>query len=145
MSSESRSPARGSFPSLAICCTVLLGCSSSDRVTATGKIAFGGEPVEAGAIIFRPVDGGGTPHGALITAGRYAIECQPGRHRVEIRGTRPMKESRTPTTMPRLGTAAIREDYIPAAFNSESTLEVEVKAGSSNVFDFDLVATPSRH
>lgn len=117
-------------------CAVLAGCGSPDR--ATGTVAFDGRRVETGAIIFQALDGSAATQGALIEAGTYAVECRAGRYRVEIRGTRPMDESRVPRTMPRIGTAPIQEDYIPAAFNTESTLEVEVKAGVPNVLDFDL-------
>lgn len=106
-------------------------------------VTFDGQPVETGTIVFRPLDPAVAPQGAPVSAGRYAVDCPPGRHRVQIRGTRPVDESRVPRTMPRLGTAPVREDYIPAAYNTESTLEIEVVAGQANVFDFKLARTPS--
>lgn len=98
--------------------------------------------METGAIVFHPLDRNIAPQGGLIKAGRYTIVCRPGRHRVEIRGTRPMDESRISPTMPRMAGAAVHEDYIPAAYNTASKLEVEVKAGSNTV-DFDLEPTAS--
>ena len=142
MISEARSWPHGRRVILALGCTMLAGCGSSARVTATGMVTFDGQPVETGAIVFQPLDRTATPHGTLINAGRYSVLCLSGRHRVQIRGTRPVDESRVPRTMPRLGSAAVREDYIPAAYNTASTLEVEVVAGRTNVFDFKLAAPP---
>lgn len=143
MISEASSRPRYRRAILALGCTVLAGCGSSARVTATGMVTFDGQPVQTGAIVFQPLDRTAAPQGSPINAGRYALECAPGRHRVQIRGTRPVDESQVPRTMPRLGSAAVREDYIPAASNTESTLEVEVVAGRSNVFDFTLTSTPN--
>jgi len=143
MTSEAASRARCRTAILLLGCTVLAGCGSSGRVTATGMVTFDGQPVETGTIVFQPLDRAAAPEGAPISGGRYTVECPPGRQRVQIRGTRPVDESRVPRTMPRLGTAPVREDYIPAAYNTESTLEVEVVAGGSNVFDFKLTPTPN--
>jgi hypothetical protein len=144
MISEATLRARCRLAILLLGCTVLAGCGSSGRVTATGMVTFDGQPVETGTIVFQPLDqAAAAPQGAPINAGRYTVECPPGRHRVQIRGTRPVDESRVPRTMPRLGTAPVREDYIPAAYNSASMLEVEVVAGGRNVFDFKLTPTPN--
>jgi hypothetical protein len=129
---------------LAVGCTVLAGCGSSAQVTATGMVTFDGQPVQTGAIVFQPLDQSAAPHGTLVNAGRYAIQCRPGRHRVQIRGTRPMDEARVPRTMPRLGSAAVHEDFIPVSYNTDSTLEVDLVAGRSNVFDFKLTSPSAR-
>lgn len=135
MTSEAKHP-RCLLVSLVAGCAVLAGCGAPDR--ATGTVVFDGRPVETGVIVFQPLRRSAAAQGSLIEGGKYVVECGAGPHRVEIRGTRPMDESRVPRTMPRLGGAPINEDSIPAAFNTESTLEVEVKAGGPNVFDFDL-------
>lgn len=118
------------------------GCSADQRVTSTGTVSFDGRPIEKGAIVFRPLDPGVAPAGAAIAGGRFRIAGRPGRQRVEIRGTRPIDEARIPRTMPRMGDAPVYEDYVPAAFNAQSTLEVEVTAGGPNEFTFDLKSGP---
>lgn len=144
MISEATSRERYWLAILFMGCTVLAGCGVSGRVTANGMVTFDGLPVETGTIVFQPLDrASASPQGTPINAGRYTIECPPGRHRVQIRGTRPVDESRVPRTMPRLGTALVREDYIPAPYNTASKLEVEVVAGGRNVFDFKLTPTPN--
>lgn len=129
---------------LALGCTILAGCGSSARVTATGMVTFDGQPVQTGTIVFQPLDQAAAPQGAPVDAGRYSIQCRPGRHRVQIRGTRLVDESRVPRSMPRFGSAAIREDYLPASYNTASTLEVDCVVGRSNVFDFQLTSSPAQ-
>ncbi len=119
-------------------CVGVAGCLSSDRATSTGTVTFDGRPVETGSIVFLPPDRAAAAEGALITAGRYTIAGRPGPRRVEIRGTRPVPAERLPRTMPRLSNETVYEDYVPAAYNTETTLQVEVVAGNGNVFDFDL-------
>lgn len=113
------------------------GCGPRDtRIECTGTVTYAGKPVEEGSIGFVPLAGGGRSEGAVITAGRYVARVQPGRHRVEIRGSRPLVEKKPgPSDMP----GVIREDYIPKQFNDASTLEVEVPSTGPHQLPFDLV------
>jgi hypothetical protein len=120
----------------------IAACQPSDRAWSTGSVTFDGAPVEHGMIVFRPLDRGDAAGGASITDGRFTIASRPGRHRVEIRGMRPIEESRLPKMMPRIEGVPVYEDFIPPAFNVESTLEVDVAAGSGNAFTFDLQTPP---
>ena len=120
----------------------IVACRPNDRAWSTGRVTFDGDPVEHGMIVFRHLDRGDAAGGASITDGRFTIASRPGRHRVEIRGMRPIEESRLPKLMPRIEGVPVYEDYIPPAFNVESTLQVDVAAGSSNTFDFDLTSPP---
>lgn len=120
----------------------IVACRPNDRAWSTGSVTFDGSPVEHGMIVFRPLDRGDAAGGASISDGRFTIASRPGRHRVEIRGMRPIEESRLPKMMPRIEGVPVYEDFIPATFNLESTLEVDVAAGSSNTFDFDLTSPP---
>jgi hypothetical protein len=115
-----------------------MGCGQRDtRVECTGTVTFAGQPVAEGSIGFFPVVGGGRSEGAVITGGRYTARLQPGRHRVEIRGSRPLaKKTAVPSDMP----GGIREDYIPKQFNEASTLEVEIPATGPHELPFDLKA-----
>ena len=125
---------------LVVACASVTACRPSDRVTITGTVRYDGQPVTRGAIVLVPLDSAAGPDGGPITAGRFSIVGRPGRRRVQVRGTRPMDEARVPRTMPRLGNAPVDEDFIPAAYNTASTLEIEVQAAGPNVFDFDLRA-----
>ena len=123
---------------LVVGCAGVGGCLSSDRVMSTGTVTFDGRPVETGSIVFRPLDARNAPEGAVIAAGRFTIEGRPGKHLVEIRGTRPVRPEKVPRTMPRFEGLPVHEDFIPPAYNAASALKVEVASGGRNVFDFDL-------
>jgi len=117
------------------------GCGPRDtRVECSGTVSFAGRPVEEGTIGFFPL-AGGRSEGAVIAGGRYTARVQPGRHRVEIRGSRPLAENTSgPSDMP----GPIREDYIPKEFNEASTLEVEVPAVGPHSLPFVLGPTAER-
>ena len=123
---------------------LVAGCRPANRIRSTGTVRFDGQPVETGAIVFRPVGSGAPPAGGLIRSGSFSVEGGAGRQRVEIRGTRPVEQSRLPRTMPRFEGMPLHEDYIPSVYNTASTLEVEVTPDRPNVFTFDLPAAPSR-
>ena len=116
---------------------VALGCGPRDaRVECSGTVTYAGKPVEEGSIGFFPLAGGGRSEGAVITAGRYTARVQPGRHRVEIRGSRPLAGKPIVSDMP----SGIREDYIPKEFNDASTLEAEIPATGPHELPFELPA-----
>ncbi len=122
------------------CCVGIGGCRPNAPATSSGTVAFDGRPIETGVIVLRPLDGRLAPEAAPIEAGRFVVKGRPGRRRVEIRGTQVVPDSELPPTTPRMPGVPFRRDYVPAAYNTESTLEVEVKAGGGNVFNFDLKA-----
>jgi len=116
---------------------VAVGCGRGDGfVTSTGRVAFDGTTVPAGAISFHPLEQGAAPQGAQIVDGRFRIRTLPGRYRVEIVAGRPQAggEELTPG-MPRL------EQYIPDRYNAASVLEADVTPRGRNAFTFDL-STP---
>jgi hypothetical protein len=120
------------------CCVGAGGCRPDATATSRGTVVFDGQPIETGLIVLRPVDGRLGPEAAPIEAGRFVVTGRPGRRRVEIRGTQVVPEAKLSPSTPRMPGVPYRRDYVPAAYNTESTIEVEVKAGSANVFDFDL-------
>jgi hypothetical protein len=127
-------PAPAGFVVVAAC-LFAFGCGPRDtRVECSGTVTYAGQPVEEGAIGFFPLTGGGRSEGAVITAGRYTARVEPGRHRVEIRGSRPLAGKAIVSDMP----GGIREDYIPKAFNDASTLEAEIPAAGPHELPFDL-------
>lgn len=136
-------PARRLFSILLVGIGIgVAACRPTDRVWSTGSVTFDGAPIEHGMIVFRPLDRGEPAGGASITDGRFTIASRPGRHRVEIRGMRPIEESRLPKMMPRIVGVPVYEDFIPPTYNVESMLEVDVAAGNGNEFSFDLQKSP---
>jgi hypothetical protein len=132
---------------LALAAFLLLaaGCGGApDPAAVSGSVSFQGQPVGDGAIRFVPRNG--TPGGgigAVIQNGRYQVPIEErlasGQYYVAITATRPTgKQVRRfdvkpgePTTMPEVA------QYIPAKFNDEYSLSVELPAGESQQ-DFSL-------
>lgn len=115
-----------------------VGCSGDGLITSTGSVSCDGKPVAEGAISFHPLDATIAPQGGQIVGGGFRIRTAPGRHRVEIRASRPKEGAveLTPGATP-------REQYIPARYNDESSLEAEVTPQGPNTFTFELLSKSS--
>lgn len=98
----------------------------------SGKVTWNKAPLENGSISFEPLDTSKTPSGEKIINGTYSLRASAGKCRVRIFATRPGDK-----IDPVMG-AAPMEQYIPAKYNSESTLEFEVKTEGANEKNFDL-------
>lgn len=119
-------------PCLLILATV--GCGPGDgKVPISGVVTFDGNPMPDGYITFTP-EGGGTPEAAPIAAGKFELGVKPGPHRVEIEASRFVGEKN-----PIMGLQP-REQYVPARYNSETTLRSDVNADGENAFTFDLTS-----
>lgn len=127
-----------SLPLLLVCA----GCGGG-LVAVEGNVTFDGTPVETGTIAFEPADGQGATAGGSIEGGRYVLSgdsaVAPGKKVVRIRATRKTgrKVESGPPSPP--GTMVEEtESYIPAKYNTQSTLSREVTAGGTNKHDFPL-------
>ena len=130
-------PARtGKLPvaTLAALLCAFIGCSAGDgKIPVSGVVTFDGAPMPDGYVTFTPAEGG-TPEAAPIAAGKFELGVKPGAHRVEIEASRFVGEKN-----PIMGLQP-REQYVPARYNSETTLTSEVNADGENVFSFDLTS-----
>ncbi|MBA4188565.1 MAG: hypothetical protein C0467_11215 [Planctomycetaceae bacterium] len=129
---------RSRFGSLVVVCGLLgtLGCGNTNRAqstqTVTGLVTFKGQALPDGEIVFVGEDGKASDP-AKVHDGRYETVLTPGNKRVRIRAAR-VKEGGARDAMG----AAVAEDYLPAAYNTETTLRAEVVSGGPNVFNFTL-------
>lgn len=115
----------------------LAGCGSSGPATyeVSGSVSFDGEPVAKGEILFRAADGAQATAAGKIADGKYTLRTTPGRKRVEIIATRTI----TAETPAASGEPAVRAQmFIPAQYNTQSTLSVEVKVENASGVDFAL-------
>jgi len=119
---------------LALTLLLAAGCGTSGpaRYPVSGTVTFNGQAVPQGQIVFMPSDGSAPPDAGSIVGGKYSLRVSAGKKRVEITADR-----ETGKVDPVMG-AAPRESYIPARYNSESTLNVEVTPAGPNQFPFDL-------
>jgi hypothetical protein len=135
------------FAIVLMCCAVLLlsvGCGKEDasRGNLSGKVTLDGKPVELGTILLTPIEGAkGVVTGGSIENGRYQLvgkaAAAVGRNRVEVRAMR--KTGRmVPKPFTQSGeTIEEQVEAVPARFNSESKLSVDVKPGD-NTADFEV-------
>ncbi len=124
------------------------GCDKSgiEKIVVSGKVTYQGQPVKNGDLLFYPIDGTAGPvSGSSIKDGEYLADGKGGvpigKHRVEIRGYRSAAPSSSMASKDiehaeRRG--GQREQYLPAQFNSGSTLVVEVGTGTQSKHDFKL-------
>jgi len=123
---------------------VCAGCGKKP-VSIEGTVTFDGKPVESGSISFEPVDGRGPSLGGPIQAGRYSVvgdsSVAPGKKIVRIVADRKTgrKVESGPPNPPGTMVDEI-ESYIPAKFNTKSTLNCEVTASGPNRHNFDLTS-----
>jgi hypothetical protein len=117
-----------------------LGCGGSGPETypVSGTVTFDGQPVPDGDILFVPADGKGLPDPGKIENGEFSFDAKPGPKRVEIEASRQTGPVDTSMGM------APRQPYIPACYNTETTLTAEVTPDGPNEFDFPLKSQPGQ-
>ena len=124
--------------SLFVASTVILaGCAESvpETQTVSGTVTFDGTPVAEGEIVFRDAAGQTRSCGGQINDGKYSFEASPGNKKVEITARREVP-GEFDTSNPGEKTPLV-EEYIPAMYNTETTLTAEVSS-SQKTFDFEL-------
>ena len=110
-----------------------------DLFPVTGTVQFDGTPVEEGRILFRTDSGAGRAYSTEIKNGSYTLEIEPGPVKVEVTASRVIPGKFGEPASPDEEPPPLSEMYIPAKYNSESTLTANVSAGD-NTIPFDLTA-----
>ena len=108
------------------------GMSSSPLCTVTGRVTVNGVPLEKGQIALMAKDGAVAPAGGAISGGQYRVQVLPGTKLVEISAMR--EEGPVDNVMG----APQQKQYLPAKYNTATTLVMEVTSGGANTFDFAL-------
>ena len=125
----------------AIMCLLLAteaGCRQTVAVTfpISGTVTYNGKPLPDGSIVFLPASGPSAADPGTIHDGRFAFSARAGKKKVEIRATREVGPvNRT------MGTRD-KQSYIPAQYNSQTTLTAEVVPDGGKPFVFDLRGPP---
>jgi len=116
---------------------IAVGCGS--RQTIEGTVTVDERPLEQGYINFRPASQAkGPPVGGQIAQGNYAIRPQSpleGAFRVEITALGKTGQKTSDGAGARID---IEGQILPARYNTESTLQVEIKPQQRNEFKFPL-------
>lgn len=133
------SPVRAGRLAACVVLGVITGCSAGSTGPRTypvkGTVTFDGAPVEQGTILFRRLEGDGRGYSGEITNGGYELQAEAGKMRVEITASRAIPGKFTEVNPGEKD--PVFEMYVPKVYNAESTLEVDVTAGS-NTHAFDL-------
>ncbi len=110
---------------------VLTGCGGERRYTVSGSVSYQGEAIQDGTISFVPADTSLSPDGAAIVAGQYSCKVRAGKHTVKIAAVKvlPPRKGEDPTIIN-------YKDLVPAKYNNNSTLSVEIKGSQKE--DFNL-------
>ncbi|MEX0866658.1 MAG: carboxypeptidase-like regulatory domain-containing protein [Pirellulales bacterium] len=123
---------------------LVAGCGDNPlgRQAVQGTVRLDGAALHQGNIEFVPQAPQGVSSGTAIRDGRYAIEATkglpPGEYQVRIFSSTKSEAPRTPEE------AALPADHRPGReridprFNTTTTLSVEVRPDTDNVFDFDV-------
>ena len=118
---------------------MVAGCGRDgpDRTVVSGAVRYRGQPVKEGEIRFYPLPGTETPMAlALIRDGQYVADglggVPVGKHKVEITAYSGGKASED------IEKQSVGKQYIPAKFNTATTLEITVASGGPITQDYDL-------
>ena len=98
--------------------------------TVEGTVSYSGQPLKDADLLVRTVDGKHAA-GAKVTDGKFVLKAPVGQSKVEITAMREIPgEFREENPGERV---AVKEQFIPARYNSESTLQLDVKANQQDV------------
>jgi hypothetical protein len=123
------------------CAAALTGCAASnDRVAIHGTVTYKGTPLKAGTVTFSPKEQTkGTMEAAAITEGKYALPADkglfPGTYAVSI-SSPDTKGAPAGDAVP--GAPRHARELLPERHNTKSTRTIELSAGGTREFNFDL-------
>ncbi len=119
----------------------LPGCGkrTGDSLAVQGRVTLDGKPLESGIITFLPADGKGASGGAEIVAGRYETQLAPGEKKVSILAERVAGTQRRDPGDPNSETFEVKQQYLPARYNTATTLRATISASNPTV-DFALTS-----
>lgn len=108
------------------------GCGKGDsRVEVSGQVVFDGQPVRVGMVTFEPSSGTAPPQSAAIEDGGYQTALEPGQYLVRI--TAPDMDKMGPPPDDIHEPAPEYVSLLPASWNDQSALNVEVKPGTGSI------------
>lgn len=128
---------------LAVMTVALIGCGKTEapRYRVAGVVKYKGEPVKAGTITFRSVDGQSNGVGNILN-GDYDIPATSGLPTGKYQVTVSYPDPKAPAAPPEGNmpgdSMALPKDLLPAKYNSKSELSAEIKAVDRNEANFDL-------
>lgn len=124
--------------------SALTGCMTDDgRQSLDGTVTLDGAPLAEGSILITPMAGTSGPvSGGAIQDGQFSVTSKKGvvagHYRVEISSTQKSGNKRYD---PGLGTEVDEIiQILPARYNEQSELQLEVKEDGPNEYTFELIS-----
>jgi hypothetical protein len=127
------------FGVLVVLVVLTAGCGGSAKVVVKGTVTLDGNPLEEGAINFFPADGSGTTAGGVISGGNFSVPVPAGSVIVRISASKVIRREPMYAGDPKGPMKEIRTDIIPAKYNAQSELKLDVKSGMDDV-KYDLTS-----
>jgi hypothetical protein len=127
---------------LLLVCGAVVGCANQEPagIPVSGTVTFQGKPLDQGAIEFSPTSQQGTFSGGEIVDGQYSIPAEqglaPGSYDVRI--TSSEGGTQAPADQAPGESTITAKERIPAAYNSATTLKVDVTKDGNKTFDFQI-------
>lgn len=118
---------------------LLSGCSGKDGTetyAVSGTVTFNGQPIKTGDIVFEPESSEVPPDAGQIVDGKYKCKAKAGRMKVRISATREIPGKTTKGAMGE--DLVVKEEYIPAKYNTATELTAEIDAADENTVNFEL-------
>ncbi len=131
---------------LALICSTGCGSDGLARGPITGQVTIGGQPLASGRILFMPVaPNKGPTVSAPVIAGQYSLSRKEGpiagQNRVEVEANLDLGFAiDDEAAFAQRGGSPLPPNPVPAEFNRNSKLTVEVKLGEDNKFDVTIPA-----
>jgi hypothetical protein len=127
----------------AACFAWFSGCGTQGREGVEGTVTLDGKPLEVGYITFRPQAGTASPSaGADIAHGKFSVASErgllPGKFRVEITASRMTNQKIQDRLTGKM--VPLEEQYLPAKYNSDSTLEAKIEASGPHRLEFAITS-----
>ncbi|MFN9414523.1 MAG: hypothetical protein ACK57V_19415 [Pirellula sp.] len=121
-------------------CSAFLGCSSGEvYYPISGLVTVDDQPLKKGVITLFPI-GTGTTVGGEIVDGKFSLPADKGpsvgKYRVEIVAFKTSGKKEFDVDLNKQ--VDVEVQYLPAKYNTNSTLDCEVSKGSNNEFQFNL-------
>jgi len=110
-----------------------MGCAPSEpnKYPVKGEVRFNNEPIESGTLTLIPKSPTARTVVAKIVSGKYSMEVPAGNWTVNIQAVR-LKQPVDPELRD-----PPREQYIPAKYNGDSSLQISVPSDQKEI-NYDL-------